>query len=91
MAANIINATTTGVTTTGGDESKLDFQTSGATRLSIASTQAFSPAVFWRENAQIVPRDYTITAGKNAYSVGPIELGPDVVVTVPDGSVWTVI
>jgi len=91
MAANIINATTAGITTTGGDESILNLQTAGVTRLSIASTQALSPSVFWRENGQVVSRDYTITAGRNAYSVGPIELGPDVVVTVPDGSVWTVI
>jgi hypothetical protein len=91
MAANIINATTAGITTTGGDESILNLQTAGVTRLSIASTQALSPAAFFRESGQVVSRDYTITEGRNAYSVGPIELGPDVVVTVPDGSVWTVI
>jgi len=89
MAANVINATTTGVTTTGGDEPILNLQTAGVTRLSIASTQILSP--IFRENDQIIERDYTITAGRNAYSVGPIQLGPDVVVTVPDGSAWAII
>ena len=43
------------------------------------------------ENDQIVLHDYTITAGKNAMSTGPITVAEGVVVTVPDGSVWAVI
>lgn len=43
------------------------------------------------ENDQIVLHDYTITAGKNAMSTGPITVAEGVVVTVPEGSVWAVI
>jgi hypothetical protein len=43
------------------------------------------------ENDTNVTGDYTITTGKNAVSAGPIEIDDDVTVTVPDGSVWTVV
>lgn len=47
-------------------------------------------AVFF-ENDQIVTDNYTITAGKNAGSFGPITINDGVVVTVPDDSVWTIV
>ena len=40
-----------------------------------------------RDNA----KSYTISSGKNAMSAGPITLGGSVVVTIPNGSVWTVV
>jgi hypothetical protein len=43
------------------------------------------------ENDQIVTTSYTITAGKNAMSTGPVEIDDGVVVTVPTGSRWVVI
>lgn len=43
------------------------------------------------ENDQTVTVNYTITTGKNAMSAGPIEVDDGVTVTVPDGSVWTVV
>ena len=43
------------------------------------------------ENDQNVTTDYTITAGKNAVSAGPITIDDGVTVTVPDGSVLTVV
>lgn len=42
------------------------------------------------ENDQVVTADYTITAGKNAHSVGPISINNGVAVTVPTGSAWKV-
>ena len=46
--------------------------------------------IFW-ENDQTVTNDYTITAGKNAGSFGPISINSGVTVTVPSGSVWTIV
>jgi len=43
------------------------------------------------ENDTNVTSSYTITSGKNAMSAGPITLDSGVVVTIPSGSVWTVV
>jgi hypothetical protein len=42
------------------------------------------------ENAQIITEDYTITTGNNAMSAGPITIADGVLVTIPDGSTWTI-
>ena len=47
-------------------------------------------AVFY-ENDTNVTASYQITSGKNAMSAGPITLNAGVVVTIPSGSVWTVV
>jgi hypothetical protein len=38
-----------------------------------------------------VTSDYTITTGKNAGSFGPIIIDDGVTVTIPDGSVWSIV
>ena len=43
------------------------------------------------ENSTNVTQNYSITSGKNAMSAGPITLNASVVVTIPAGSVWTVV
>lgn len=43
------------------------------------------------ENTNTVTSDYTITAGKNAMSAGPITIADGATVTIPDGSVWTIV
>lgn len=43
------------------------------------------------ENSQTVTEDYTITTGKNAGSFGPITIADGVTVTVPTGSVWSIV
>ena len=43
------------------------------------------------ENDQVVTTDYTITAGKNASTAGPITIDSGVTVTVPTGSRWVII
>jgi hypothetical protein len=43
------------------------------------------------ENDTTVTGNYTITAGKNAMSAGPISVDSDVTITIPSGSVWTII
>jgi hypothetical protein len=43
------------------------------------------------ENAALVTADYVISAGNNAISAGPITIDSGVTVTVPAGSVWTIV
>jgi hypothetical protein len=43
------------------------------------------------ENDVEVSANYTITTGKNAMSAGPMTIADGVTVTVPDGSVWTIV
>lgn len=43
------------------------------------------------ENAATISANYTIGAGNNAISAGPITIASGVTVTVPSGSVWTVV
>lgn len=47
-------------------------------------------AVFY-ENDQSVSVNYTITTGKNAMTAGPVTIADGVSVTIPDGSVWTIV
>lgn len=42
------------------------------------------------QNGQTVNFSYTIPAGLNAISAGPITVGATATVTIPDGSYWTV-
>lgn len=51
---------------------------------------AGSDEVFY-ENDTTVTASYTITSGKNAMSGGPITVNSGVTVTIPSGSVWTVV
>ena len=43
------------------------------------------------ENGQTVTTNYSITAGKNAMTAGPITINGGVTVTVPSGSTWSII
>ena len=43
------------------------------------------------ENDQNVTTSYTITSNKNAMTAGPVTIDAGVVVTVPSGSVWSII
>jgi hypothetical protein len=54
------------------------------------ATGAGGDEIFF-ENGQTVNNSYTITAGQNAGSFGPISIAGGVVVTVPSGSTWSVV
>lgn len=54
------------------------------------ATGAGGDDIFY-ENGQMVTTNYTITAGKNAGTFGPITINSGVTVTVGAGSTWTVI
>lgn len=43
------------------------------------------------EMANTISTNYSITSGNNAMSAGPISVSSGVVVTVPSGSVWTIV
>jgi hypothetical protein len=43
------------------------------------------------ENDQSISADYTLTAGKNAMSAGPITVNAGITLTVPSGAVYTVV
>ena len=46
--------------------------------------------VFW-ENDAAITENYTITENKNAGTFGPVSIADGVEVTVPTGSVWTIV
>lgn len=54
------------------------------------ATGGGSDAVFW-ENDKVVSSNYTVTAGKNAMTAGPVTIDNGVSVAVPSGSTWTVV
>jgi len=43
------------------------------------------------ENDQVMVTDYTITENRNAMSAGPITVNPGVTLTVPAGSIYTIV
>lgn len=43
------------------------------------------------EHANTISANYSITSGNNAMSVGPISVDSGVSVTIPSGSVWTIV
>lgn len=45
----------------------------------------------FNENDQTVNNNYTITTNKNAMSAGPVTIATGVTVTIPTGSVWTIV
>lgn len=66
------------------------FQLTGGVGGSSGATGGGSDKVFVETN-QNVTANYTLTAGFNAMSAGPVTVANGVVVTVPDGATWTVV
>jgi hypothetical protein len=60
------------------------------TGISAGANGGGSDKVFY-ENDQTVNTNYTITTNKNAMTAGPITVANGVTVTIPNGSVWTVV
>jgi len=54
-------------------------------------TPSFNPNSTIYENAQTMSVSYTIPAGSNGMSAGPITIANGVIVTVPTGSTWTIV
>ena len=66
------------------------FLTLGLSGSGMGATGGGNDKVFY-ENETNITTNYTISAGKNAMSAGPITINSGVEVTVPDGSAWTVV
>jgi len=62
-------------------------KTDGTGALSWGSAATASPIL---ESAQTISSNYTITAGSNGFSVGPVTIATGVSVTVPTGQVWLI-
>jgi len=80
----------TGIVTSGGDEAKLKIQLAGIDIIEFKPNAVTLNGVFW-ENNKTVTANYTITTNKNAMTAGPITIADNVIVTVPDGSEWTIV
>lgn len=77
----------TGLTSIGSAGSVLT--SDGTNALWGASTGSVADGTMY-ENSLIIYNDYTLTSGKNAMSVGPIEISSGVTVTVPTGQRWLI-
>lgn len=70
------------------DETKLYEGYDGSAWSSLGGAQA--AGVIW-ENSTVIYDNYTLTSGKNGFSVGPITIDNGISVTVPAGQCWVVI
>ena len=43
------------------------------------------------ENDQTVQNNYTVSAGKNAMTAGPVAIAANKTVTIPSGSEWSIV
>ena len=74
------------------DAYSLGFETSGATRLSIASNGFMTgQAGFTVGNTATVTTTVTTPASENMMSVGPISIDPGVTVTIGTGGTWIMV
>ncbi len=82
-----IETTSTGVTVT-GTVAATSYTGDGSSLTGVASTVA-DGCIY--ENSQTISNDYTISTNKNALSAGPITIANGVTLTVPSGSVYTIV
>lgn len=66
------------------------YSTSGWSQIGGGATGGGGDQVFV-ENGVVVTTSYTLSAGKNASSVGPITINGGVTVTIPDGQRWVIL
>jgi hypothetical protein len=74
---------------TSDTDDKIDYRIGGADVMQMNAT-AFSGGAIY-EYADDIAANYSITAGKNAMSVGPITIASGVTVTVPSGQRWVIL
>lgn len=80
-----------GATTTLWDNRNLTKLSQLDNDLKLSGARGGGDDLVFYENDQIVTADYTITPGKNAMSAGPITFSDGVSLTIPTGSVWTIV
>lgn len=87
---------TTGVSISAGSSALVAWDSTVSDFVKIAggggggATGGGSDQIFY-QNGLNVTTDYTITTNNNAGTFGPVSINAGVTVTVPDGSVWTVV
>ena len=74
---------------TADTDDQIDFRIGGSDVMEMNAT-AFSGGAIY-ENADDIAANYSITAGKNAMSVGPMTIASGVTVTVPSGQRWVIL
>ena len=57
----------------------------------VGSSVASNLGVTIVENSTAIATSYSISTGSNAMSAGPVTINDGVVITIPDGSVWTIV
>lgn len=72
-------------------DKRLYIKDSGGTVVGITGASGGGSNAVFFENDQAVTTNYSITTGKNAMSAGPVSINSGVSVTVPTGSVWTIV
>jgi hypothetical protein len=91
------NATTlaiggTAITATAAELNYVDGVTSAVqTQLNAKGPTGAGGDTIFFENGQTVTTSYTITTSKNAMTAGPVTINSGITVTIPSGSVWTVV
>ena len=68
----------------------VDFTNATVTGLSLGAKGGGDDEAFY-ENDSTITTNYTITAGKNAGTFGPVTVDSGATVTIPSGSVWTIV
>lgn len=63
----------------------------GNAAIAAGAVTADKLSIVFYENDQTILADYTITAGRNAMSAGPITINTGVTVTIPTGSIWSIV
>lgn len=54
------------------------------------ATGGGADAVFY-ENSQVITTSYTLSAGKNALTAGPVTANTGTVITIPDNATWSIV
>ena len=82
-----LETTNTGVTVT-GTVAATSYTGDGSSLTGVASAVA-DGCIY--ENSQTISNNYTISTNKNALSAGPITIANGVTLTIPTGSVYTIV
>ena len=77
------------VTTVGASGTNTAIVTEKAVRDAITAGGGIGD--MWKYNEQSISVDKTLDATKNYFSVGPITITSGTTITIPTGSVWTII
>jgi hypothetical protein len=78
----------TRATLTAGSNITIDNSVAGAITISASGGGGGGGPVL--ESYQTISSNYSVTAGSNAFSVGPVSVATGVAVTVPTGQVWLI-